>query len=384
MDVLIVEDSPTDRVVLERVVGGLGHSIRVAKTGTEAKAAIDEAPPDIVLLDWMLPGVHGEALTRHIRGGDAPKYVYIMFVTGKTGLDALRAAFAAGADDLMQKPVHRDELVARLRAAERIIELEARLRSRVLELESALRRLEVSAAMKGAVAATSASGAPAAPAPADDSLPSGLRQLTAWSRIDDVIRTSIDEFLMGEFVPNGAAAAAADFDARITLTNVALGVEVALGFAANRLSAEALAERLFGAPEDDAMLQDLLGEVANTAMGAVKAALSAEGESFTAGIPTSGRGNATAWLAEHYPWLRTRAVAHDGVHLEVVLAVRERPTLALPAKQLCEGMVLARDVRDDGGVLLVSAGTRVSATLAARLERLAPKAQIRVIDPSTT
>lgn len=384
MDVLIVEDTQTDRLVLERLVMAIGHQARVAKTGIEAKAAIGERPPDIVLLDWMLPGLHGEALAKWVRGADDGKYVYIVFVTAKQGVDAMRVAFAAGADDYMLKPVHRDELAARLRAAERIVKLESRLRDRVLELESALRRLDVSAAMKGARAANVASFPQSAPSPSDDSLPGNLRALPAWGRIDDVVRSAVDEFLMGEFEPGGAASSASDFDARITLTNVALGLEIALGIAADRGSVGALAERLFGAPEDDTMLQDLLGEVANTVMGAVKAAFVADGETFTGGVPTSGRGESRAWLAERYPWHRTVALTHEGVHLDMTVAVRERPTLLLGPKELREGMVLARDVRDANGVLLVAAGTRISATLATRMERSAPTARIHIIDPAAS
>lgn len=384
VDVLIVEDSQTDRVLLERIVEGVGHTIRIAKSGADAKAMIEESPPDIVLLDWMLPGIHGEALTKHIRAIDNTKYIYIVFVTSKNSMDAMRTAFAAGADDYMMKPVHRDELAARLRAAERIVRLETRLRERVLELESALRRLEVSAAMKGAVAVTAHSMCPPPPAPVDASLPSGLSETTTWPRLDEILQLSVNEFLMGEFVQNGATPTHVDFDARITLTNVALGLEVALGFAADRGSAEALAQRLFGEPEDDAMLQDLLGEIANTAMGAVKAAFSAEGQAFTAGIPTSGRGDGASWLAEHHPWHRGRVLDHEGVHLAITVAVRQRPTRELKAKELGEGMVLARDVKDDNGVLLVASGTRVSATLAGRLGRIAPNVRVQIIDAAVS
>ncbi|MFO0569041.1 MAG: response regulator [Polyangiaceae bacterium] len=379
MDILVVEDSQTDALALQRIVSALGYEVRTARTGNEAKAQFAKQMPDVVLMDWMLPDVNGEALTKLVRQHDSDKYTYVVFVTSKAGVDNMRSAFAAGADDYVQKPIHRDELAARLRAAERIVQLETRLRQRVLELESALRRLDVNAAALGARVAASNTTA-GAPVAVDDAVLEPLTELATWSRLPEIARLSVSELLQGEFRLADPSGTPVEFDARILLTNVALGLQLVLSVAVPRRTAEVFAERLFGAADDDAMLQDLLGEVSNTCMGAVKAAFSGEGSAWTAGIPISGRGESSAWLAENCRYSRSYGIADDDASLTFGVGVRERPTSDRKVKELGEGMVLAKDVKDDLGRLLVASGTRITATLAERLRRVAPNTTVCIID----
>lgn len=376
--VLILEDSQADRIHLERIVNALGYEASVAKNGIEARDMIQMAPPDIVLVDSSMPEMSGTALTRLIREMDGRKYVYVVFV-GKNSIGAMCAAFVAGADDFLAKPVHKDELEARLRAAQRIVKLEGRLRDRVDELESALRRLQVSAAMKGGVVASASIGPPPH-APSVIPPPGELSDIPAFGCIDDTVRRALSEFLGGEFTESPSRGLPVAFDAAITLTSVGLGLEITLGFSVDRSAADAISTHLFGAAEDDAMMKDMMAEIANTVMGGVKASFIAGGENLTAGIPRSATGEATAEVVSTHPWTTTLVFARDEVVITSFVAARERPTRELRAKHLAEGMVLAKDVKADNGTLLVTAATRVTATLAERLHRIAPEVKVRIID----
>jgi CheY-like chemotaxis protein len=380
VEILLVDNTQADRTLLERTIVGLGHKVQIARNGAEALEAIAASSPDVVLTEWTMPETSGEALTRAIRDLDNQKYTYVVIVTGQTTLDVVRAAFSAGADDYLSKPAHRDELAARLRAAERIVKLETRLRQRVHELESALRRLEISAAMKGGVVSAALPLAPAMTQADREPPPGGLAQKAPFAVIEDTLRAALTEFLGGQFQRSDSVIAAPAFDTQITLTAVELGLEITLGFSVDRAGAEAIATLLLGAAEDDDMLKDLMGEIANTVMGAVKASFSAAGETLTAGIPSSGTGDLIAKLADTHAWRRQVVLASSDATIATVIAVRERPTVELRCKDLLEGMVLAKPVKNDNGSLLVAGGTRITATLADRLHRIAPNVKVRVID----
>ena len=81
----------------------------------------------IVVLDWMMPELDGLAICRRLKSDGLPGYRYVIMVTAKTEKDDIVQALEAGADDYMKKPVHGDELLARIRAGERIVRMERSL-----------------------------------------------------------------------------------------------------------------------------------------------------------------------------------------------------------------------------------------------------------------
>jgi two-component system phosphate regulon response regulator PhoB len=113
---LIVEDEPA---ILELVAVNLehaGYAALRAASAEDALRALREALPDVVLLDWMLPGQSGLALAKHLRGDARTRGLPIIFLTARAGEEAKIAALDAGADDYLTKPFSPRELVARLRA----------------------------------------------------------------------------------------------------------------------------------------------------------------------------------------------------------------------------------------------------------------------------
>jgi diguanylate cyclase (GGDEF)-like protein len=127
MKILIADDDPVARRLLERTLQRLGHDVEAVADGTAAlKALLDPAGPRMAILDWMMPGLDGLAVCRAVRERDAP-YVYLILLTARDGDDDVVAGLVAEADDYLTKPFDARELNARIQSGERILELEARL-----------------------------------------------------------------------------------------------------------------------------------------------------------------------------------------------------------------------------------------------------------------
>ena len=128
MKSLIAEDDPTTRMMYERLLAKWGYEVVSAQDGDEAWAALegDEAP-SLLLLDWMMPGLDGVSLCRKLRQGDRGRRAYVILVSARGRKDDLVEAMEAGADDYLVKPVVPEELRVRLRAGQRILDLQSEL-----------------------------------------------------------------------------------------------------------------------------------------------------------------------------------------------------------------------------------------------------------------
>ena len=113
--VLIAEDEENIVTSLEFLMRGCGFETAIARDGESALRHLDTAPPDVVLLDLMLPGRSGLDVCRHIRGDPRLARVRVLILTAKGGSGEVARGFAAGADDYMMKPFATRELVARVR-----------------------------------------------------------------------------------------------------------------------------------------------------------------------------------------------------------------------------------------------------------------------------
>jgi diguanylate cyclase (GGDEF)-like protein len=130
MRVLVADDDPITRRLLEASLTRWGYDVEVARNGTDAWNALARTDgPPLAVLDWVMPGLDGPELCRRLRA-QRDRYVYVLLVTAKTEKHALLEAFDAGADDYVVKPFEIDELHARLRSGKRILRLEEELRIR--------------------------------------------------------------------------------------------------------------------------------------------------------------------------------------------------------------------------------------------------------------
>jgi DNA-binding response OmpR family regulator len=116
LTVLVVEDELDFQALIRLILDDAGYQAEVVSNGPAAIDFIQSTPPDLILLDWMLPGMDGLSVCRNIRRwSDVP----ILILTSKTSQEALVAAFNAGADDYVTKPFKTSELLARILALSR-------------------------------------------------------------------------------------------------------------------------------------------------------------------------------------------------------------------------------------------------------------------------
>ena len=126
MRVLVVEDDPVARRLVERSVQEFGHDVETTDDGARAWERLQadgQEVIDLVISDWLMPGVDGLELTRRIRSLTGRPYCYVLLLTARYARDDRLAATLAGVDDFMVKPVDKELLRARLGAAERIVRL---------------------------------------------------------------------------------------------------------------------------------------------------------------------------------------------------------------------------------------------------------------------
>lgn len=114
--ILIVDDEPSIRDMLAFALGGAGFETSRAADGKETLLAIAEQQPDLILLDWMLPGISGVELARRLRKDQKTAEIPIILLTAKTEEDDKIQGLDAGADDYITKPFSTRELVSRIKA----------------------------------------------------------------------------------------------------------------------------------------------------------------------------------------------------------------------------------------------------------------------------
>lgn len=123
--VLIAEDDPLFRRVLQSRLQAWGYQVLVVENGTQAWELLQGSVcPDLLILDWMMPGIDGVELCHRIRARQSDRYQYILLISGKDEKRDVVRALDAGADDYLTKPFDIGELHARIRAGNRVLRLQ--------------------------------------------------------------------------------------------------------------------------------------------------------------------------------------------------------------------------------------------------------------------
>ena len=125
--VLVVDDSLLQRRILVRALHDWGYEVEEAASAEEAMACCTSRPPDLVLSDWVMPGMSGVEFCKALRALMVSRYVYFILLTGKTDKRVVARGLEWGADDFLIKPVNSEELRARLKAGERILDMRREL-----------------------------------------------------------------------------------------------------------------------------------------------------------------------------------------------------------------------------------------------------------------
>jgi two-component system, cell cycle response regulator len=128
MRILIAEDDKVSRMLLEKALQQAGYEVAAVEDGERALGELaKDDPPRLALLDWVMPGLDGLSVCRSIREHSERAYSYLILLSSKETKAEIVEGLQAGADDYLTKPFDIEELKARLRAGERILELEDRL-----------------------------------------------------------------------------------------------------------------------------------------------------------------------------------------------------------------------------------------------------------------
>jgi two-component system chemotaxis response regulator CheY len=145
LKVLVVDDDPTYRTIVEQAVRSFGHDPVVAADGAEAWERFVADGPDVVITDWTRPGIDGLVLCRRSRRHPEGSMAYVIVVTGRDGQDQVATGIRAGADDYLTKPLVVEDLHIRLLAARRMIALHRELARQRADLEALNQQLGVMA-----------------------------------------------------------------------------------------------------------------------------------------------------------------------------------------------------------------------------------------------
>jgi CheY-like chemotaxis protein/putative methionine-R-sulfoxide reductase with GAF domain len=138
--ILIAEDDNDIRAVLELAVASLGYDVCSARDGREAWQLFQAEGADVIISDWLMPGLEGTELCRLVRSAEDVPYVYFVILTALDSEEHMLQGMQAGADDYLNKPFTIGALQARLVAAERVTALHRALDQRDAERALALSR----------------------------------------------------------------------------------------------------------------------------------------------------------------------------------------------------------------------------------------------------
>ncbi|HXG24236.1 MAG TPA: diguanylate cyclase [Chthonomonadales bacterium] len=136
MRILVAEDDPVSALVLRKTLEKRGYCVMVVSNGAEAMKLLEAEDFRLLILDWMMPAIDGLEVCRRLRAKKEEAYRYVIFLTAKQTREDRLEALEGGADDFLSKPLDPVELMARIRVAERILDMQEQLQARARELEA--------------------------------------------------------------------------------------------------------------------------------------------------------------------------------------------------------------------------------------------------------
>ena len=127
MKILYAEDSVSIAKHVQNVLESMGYHVTHVANGLEAVKAYRASPPDLVLMDVVMPVMDGIEATRQIKKMGGEKWVPLIIMTSLTGNNEIIEGFTAGADDYLVKPIDLNVLEARMRSMQRIATIQGSL-----------------------------------------------------------------------------------------------------------------------------------------------------------------------------------------------------------------------------------------------------------------
>ena len=335
MRVLLLNDRRAEREAMVRALPKDAYQVEAVADEQAALAAISRQPPQVLV--FSVPAKGGADLARRLRGNQNASESYLLAVVETTpGNKEISGLVSAGVHDFMRRPFADAELLERVRAPERLLRW---------------------------------SRSVSKPCAFDFTDALDVASLRSWCSLGQLVAEDLGQMSGQEFAVSPGWPALFDgktLGASIPMSLAGDQLELRLSTVADQGALCWVREVLLGdAGANESATHDALRELANTAGGALKRAALAESVTLTTGLPvddSTGRfpGNHNCW---------TLALQGGGT-LAVVGEIRSRANERISAAKLTEGMVVAYDVRNEGGILLVPAGARLTSTSATRLANL--------------
>jgi two-component system, cell cycle response regulator len=144
--ILLVDDEPTQRLIMARLLKRAGYDVDTASNGKEALQKIQAGDFQLMITDWEMPEMDGIALCSELRSSQTKGYIYTILLTARDAIEHVVTGLQSGADDYLTKPVIEPELIARLSTGKRIVTLERSLR----QANEENRRLSITDPLTGA------------------------------------------------------------------------------------------------------------------------------------------------------------------------------------------------------------------------------------------
>jgi len=135
MHIIVVDDQAVTRQFFEKILKDWGHTVYLAKNGSEAWITLLSATVDMVVTDWMMPEMNGLELCRKIRNASFNKYIYLILISARNTQQDIIQGLEVGVDDYITKPVNIEEFRSRIEIGGRLISLEKKLRDKHAEIE---------------------------------------------------------------------------------------------------------------------------------------------------------------------------------------------------------------------------------------------------------
>lgn len=143
MNVLIAEDDAPSRLMLQALLTSWGYTVTAACDGDEAWRILSEPEhPQLVILDWMMPGIEGTEIVRRLREREPERLYYAIIITARSNKDFAASALNIGADDFVGKPFTTVELRARVAVGTRVNAMQMALSDHIADLKQTLARVK--------------------------------------------------------------------------------------------------------------------------------------------------------------------------------------------------------------------------------------------------
>lgn len=355
MKVLLLEKTLDDAADLTTKLKEGGHTPIGVVDEIGLKQAVTAQLPHVALVGMKANAAGALDGLRQLRGTKA-KLTSILLVKGHDEA-FLTSAFDAGLDLDLQVPITAPYLMTRLRVLER------------------------HAGLPPAKPLTSVPAASAKGKPGEATF--SYASCRAWREASTILATAGGSFLSIPTSVSDAQTMSAPFDvaARITLSSVEHQIELQLTIATDRVSARDLVVHQFG-EDDPGLFGDLVGEMANIFMGALKTAFNTEHLPVTGSLPAAIEPREVLATGVTFKHQEAFILCLGAAHVFVHLGLRSKANVFLLPTALNEGMVLAKDLFNARGMMLLNGGTRLSLGMVEKIRgSVGPQTQVEVMAP---